>query len=183
MPGRGSYGPGGKWIYSRAKKLRAKNPDMSEGASFAIATQQAHKVNKSPKGFRTPEGMATAKAKMTGPVKEYRKTAMWRSFANEMLKISMAPGDVVGQAAAGPGPLPGGGDAPSNPLTGGALSDTKGPQASAVPKGAVKSLGPAPASVVSPEKAGLPNAGVSAVGAPKPIEPGGGSTSGQTRAS
>lgn len=75
MPGRGSYGPGGKWIYTRAKKLRAKNPDMEEGASYAIATQQAHKVGKSPKGFRTPQGVATAKAKMTRPVKEYRKTA------------------------------------------------------------------------------------------------------------
>jgi hypothetical protein len=75
MPGRGSYGPGGKWIYQRAKKLRAKNPDMEESTSFAIATQQAHKVNKSPKGFRTAEGVRTAKAKMRLPVKEYRKTA------------------------------------------------------------------------------------------------------------
>jgi len=75
VPGRGSYGPGGKWIYTRAKHLRSKNPEMDESQSFAIATQQAHKVGKSPKGFRTPEGVATAKAKMTGPVKEYRKTA------------------------------------------------------------------------------------------------------------
>jgi len=87
MPGQGSYGPGGKWIYERAKKLRSKNPDMEEGASFAIATQQAHKVNKSPKGFRTPEGVAAAKAKMTGPIKEYRKTASIAAFLDELAKI------------------------------------------------------------------------------------------------
>lgn len=86
MPGRGSYGPGGKWIYTRAKKLRAKNPDMAESTSFAIATQQAHKVGKSPKGFRTAEGVRTAKAKMQGPVKEYRKTAGAEEMMAKRLK-------------------------------------------------------------------------------------------------
>jgi hypothetical protein len=88
MPGRGSYGPSGKWIYTRAKKLRAKNPDMDESTSFAIATQQAHKVGKSPKGFRTPEGVAMAKAKMRGPVKMYRKTAMIAGFFDEIEKAA-----------------------------------------------------------------------------------------------
>jgi hypothetical protein len=92
MPGRGSYGPGGKWIYSRAARLRKKNPDMDESTSFAIATQQAHKVGKSPKSFRTPEGVVVAKAKMPGPVKEYRKTAALAGFFDEMDKIAAIPG-------------------------------------------------------------------------------------------
>jgi len=88
MPGRGSYGPGGKWIYRRASRLRESNPDMSESTSFAIATQQAHKVGKSPKRFRTPEGVATAKAKMSGPTKEYRKTASLAGFFDELEKTA-----------------------------------------------------------------------------------------------
>ena len=87
MPGRGSYGSGGKWIYQRAARLRAANPGMKNSVSFALSTQQAHKVDKSPKGFRTPEGVETAKAKMTGPVKEYRKTASLAGFFDEMQKI------------------------------------------------------------------------------------------------
>ena len=93
MPGRGSYGPGGAWIYRRAARLREKNPDMEEGTSFAIATQQGHKVGKSPKKFRTAEGVRTAKSKMTGPIKEYRKTATINesaiaAFVDELEKIS-----------------------------------------------------------------------------------------------
>ena len=88
MPGRGSYGPGGKWIYQRAARLRAKNPDMDESTSFAVATQQAHKVGKSPKRFRTAEGVATAKAKMSGPLEEYRKTAMLAGMFDELEKAA-----------------------------------------------------------------------------------------------
>ena len=75
MPGRGSYGPGGAWIYRRAKHIRSKNPDMDESTSFAIATQQAHKLGKSPKKFRTEGGVARAHAKYRGPAKMYKKTA------------------------------------------------------------------------------------------------------------
>jgi len=75
MPGQKSYGPGGKWIHDRAKRLQRKNPDMEERTAFAVATQQAHKVGKSPKKFRTAEGMRTAKSKFSLPKKEYRKTA------------------------------------------------------------------------------------------------------------
>ncbi|MHC4180572.1 MAG: hypothetical protein ACYSWU_23985 [Planctomycetota bacterium] len=85
MPGK-QYPPAGKWIYERASRLRKKNPEMEESTSFAIATQQAHKVGKSPKGFRTAGGMREAKAKMTGPVKEYRKTAALAGFFDEMEK-------------------------------------------------------------------------------------------------
>lgn len=75
-----------KWIHDRAKHIQGKNPDMDEGMSFAIATQQAHKLGKSPKTFKskvtgkkerfgTPEGRRTAKAKFDKPKSEYKKTA------------------------------------------------------------------------------------------------------------
>lgn len=48
---------------------------MKESTSFAVAQQQAHKVGKSLKNFRTSEGVREARAKMSGPIKEYRKTA------------------------------------------------------------------------------------------------------------
>jgi len=88
MPGRGSFGPAGRWVYQRAERLREKNPDMKESTSFAIAQQQAHKVGKSLKSFMTPEGVRTAKAKMTRPVKEYRKTASLSGFFDEFQKLS-----------------------------------------------------------------------------------------------
>ena len=69
---------------------------MAEGTSFAIATQQAHKVGKSPKRFRTSEGVATAKAKMSRPVKEYRKTAGVSDIA-----IPIAAGTAMGAGALG----------------------------------------------------------------------------------
>lgn len=75
MPGRGSYGPAGKWIHDRAHRIMSESPETPKGMAYAIATQQGHKVGKSPKGFRTPEGVATAKAKFSLPKKEYRKTA------------------------------------------------------------------------------------------------------------
>lgn len=75
MPGRGSYGPGGRWIHDRAERIMASNPETPKSVAYATATQQAHKVGKSPKGFRTAQGMRTAKAKFSLPKKEYRKTA------------------------------------------------------------------------------------------------------------
>lgn len=98
MPGRKSYGPSGKWIHDRAHKLmdrrkkeslRARYGDeKGKSIAYAIATQQAHKVGKSPKKFRTPEGMREARRKFRKPMKEYRKTAMWAGFADEMAKIA-----------------------------------------------------------------------------------------------
>lgn len=88
MPGKGSYGPGGKWIYDRAKRIQAKGDlqerygDKAEQVSFALATQQAHKLGKTPKRGNGPKGSygtraakAVAKAKMDKPRSEYRKTA------------------------------------------------------------------------------------------------------------
>jgi len=83
MPG-GKYGPGGKWIHDRAHGIMDKRKsDLIErygekkgkSIAYALATQQAHKVKKSPKGFRTPTGVRVAKAKHDKPMKEYRKTA------------------------------------------------------------------------------------------------------------
>ena len=88
MPGSGSYGLGGKWIYERAKHLRLRNPNMKESISFALATQQAHKVGKSPKDFRTTEGVETAKSKMPGPISEYKKTAALAGMFDELEKVA-----------------------------------------------------------------------------------------------
>jgi len=52
-----------QWIHDRAEHIRAKNPDMPRSMAFALATQQAHSVGKSPKGYGTEEGRATAKEK------------------------------------------------------------------------------------------------------------------------
>lgn len=88
MPGQGSYGPGGKWIHDRAKRIMSDSPDTPKGVAYATATQQAHKVGKSPKGFRTAEGVREAKAKFDQPKSEYQKTAMLAGFFDELSKIA-----------------------------------------------------------------------------------------------
>lgn len=84
MPGRGSYGPGGKWIHDRAHRILEKGElqkqygDRAKQVAYALATQQAHKMKKTPKkkgGYGTPVGRAVARAKFQKPRKEYRKTA------------------------------------------------------------------------------------------------------------
>ena len=87
MPGRGSYGPSGKWIHDRAHRIMEKNTDMPKGQAYAVATQQAHKVGKSPKKFRTAQGMREAKAKFRMPRKEYQKTAQ-AGFFDELEKMA-----------------------------------------------------------------------------------------------
>lgn len=77
MPGQGSYGPAGKWIHDRAHRIMEDSPDTDKSVAYATATQQAHKVGKSPKGFRTSEGVREAKQKYTLPKKEYQKTAQF----------------------------------------------------------------------------------------------------------
>jgi hypothetical protein len=69
------YGPGGKWIHDRAHRIMEDNPETKKEVAYAIATQQAHKVGKSPKGFRTPQGVHDAKQKYDEPKSEYQKTA------------------------------------------------------------------------------------------------------------
>jgi len=96
MPGK-SYGPGGKWIHDRAHRILQSTTGQygseaeAKRVAFATATQQAHKVGKSPKGFRTSEGVREAKAKHGKPMKSYRKTAArWDGFYDELVKISAA---------------------------------------------------------------------------------------------
>jgi len=62
------------WIHERAKHILAKNPEMDKSQAFAIATQQGHRLGKSPKGYGTPEGRKKAKAKYEQPRKAYLKT-------------------------------------------------------------------------------------------------------------
>lgn len=63
------------WIHDRAEHLLAKNPNMDKSTAFAIATQQGHKLNKTPKGFGTVEGKKKAKKKYSEPKKSYIKGA------------------------------------------------------------------------------------------------------------
>lgn len=61
-------------MHDRAEHILAKNPSMPKSEAFALATQQMHSLGKSPKGYGTAEGRATAKAKFDTP-KDDRKTA------------------------------------------------------------------------------------------------------------
>jgi len=63
-----------EWIHNREQHIRAKNPSMPESEAWAIATQQAHAVGKSPKGYGTAQGKRTAKAKYDTPSDD-KKTA------------------------------------------------------------------------------------------------------------
>lgn len=102
------------WIHDRAKHIQRKNPDMPEGQAFAIATQQAHKLGKTPKGYGTKEGKATARAKYSLPRSEYRKTAdrvkkaahmvALQKRANMMMGYPSTPG--AGGAGVGGAPSP-----------------------------------------------------------------------------
>lgn len=93
MPGN-KKGPG-KWIENRADRilnddLKKRYGKDAERVAYAIATQQAHKLKKTPKrgngpkgSYGTKEGKAVAKAKFNKPVKEYKKTASNRSYLKD----------------------------------------------------------------------------------------------------
>lgn len=59
---------------------------MEDSAAFAIATQQSHKLKKSPKGYGTAEGRRTAKAKYTKPRKSYRIGADPKGLGKDLQK-------------------------------------------------------------------------------------------------
>lgn len=61
-----------KWIHDRAEHILAKNPSMSESKAWAIATQQAHALGKSPKEYGTSEGRSEAKSKYDTPKDDTR---------------------------------------------------------------------------------------------------------------
>jgi hypothetical protein len=64
-----------EWIHNRAEHLLAKNPSMPKSTAFALATQQSHKMGKTPKGYGTAEGKREARAKYDKPKKDYVKGA------------------------------------------------------------------------------------------------------------
>lgn len=64
-----------QWIHSRAKHLLARNPDMEKSTAFAIATNQAHKLGKTSKGFGTRQAKSRAKDIYDKPKKEYEQKA------------------------------------------------------------------------------------------------------------
>ncbi len=78
------------WVLNRAERILQKNPDMDKGEAFAIATQQAHALGKTPQGYGTSEGRRTAKKKYRSPA-AYQKTAeaqMWLAFFDELEKTA-----------------------------------------------------------------------------------------------
>jgi len=91
------YGPGGKWIHDRAHGMMESMKEQygdkkGQAVAYATATQQAHAVKKSPKKFKTPEGVRVAKAKYQHP-KEMRKTAWAPTLTTDqaiMLKQAMS---------------------------------------------------------------------------------------------
>ncbi len=100
------------FIHQRAEHISAKNPSMPKSEAFAIATQQSHALGKSPKGYGTAEGRATAKAKYDTP-KDDKKTAnpghlesaKFAACVDELAKLSFSPGGAlarVGGALANP---------------------------------------------------------------------------------
>ena len=99
------------WIHNRAMSLKKDmektyGPEKAEQVAFAVATQQAHKLGKSPKKFKsketgkmerfgTSEGRAEAEAKFDKSKDEYRKTAsldprMMEAFFEELELIKEA---------------------------------------------------------------------------------------------
>jgi hypothetical protein len=62
---------------------------MSEGdapkqIAYAVATMQGHKVDKTPKDFKTEKGVREAKKKYDAPKSTYQKTAMLTALFDEL---------------------------------------------------------------------------------------------------
>jgi 3-hydroxyacyl-CoA dehydrogenase len=88
MPGKKGYGPGGKWIHDRAKSIMQDTKDRygdkkGKEVAYALATQQAHKLGKTPgKGqYGTKKGKSEALDKFNKSKKEYKKTASAMDYA------------------------------------------------------------------------------------------------------
>jgi len=63
--------------------------ERGKAIAYALATQQAHKVGKSPQDFRTPTGVQEAKAKLGKPKSAYQKTAAVLRLANFMRHVKL----------------------------------------------------------------------------------------------
>jgi len=87
------------WLHNRAEHLLAKNPSMDKSTAFAIATQQSHKMGKSPKGYGTKQGKKSARAKYDKPRKEYVRGANPGKLNSP--KLAEVTGEDVGIGAAG----------------------------------------------------------------------------------
>jgi len=84
-----------KWIHDRADHILAKNPSMPKSEAFAIATQQAHAVGKSPKGYGTHHGRTEAREKYKTPGDDMKtanpghlKAAQMTAFFDELEKAA-----------------------------------------------------------------------------------------------
>lgn len=70
----------GAWVNQRAEHILKNNPDLQDkgekgrSIAYALAVQQGHRLNKTPKDFRTPAGVREAKDKYDKPRSEYVKT-------------------------------------------------------------------------------------------------------------
>lgn len=84
MPGK-SYGAGGKWIHDRAEHILQSSDSLDgekgKSIAYALATQQAHRLGKSPKGYGTEEGKQVAKQKYDQPKSHYTQTARPKTAA------------------------------------------------------------------------------------------------------
>lgn len=88
------------WIHDRAMSMKKDmektyGPEKAKQVAFAVATQQAHRLGKSPKTFKskvtgkkesfgTPEARSEAKAKFDKPRKEYKKTASEETMTTDL---------------------------------------------------------------------------------------------------
>ena len=61
-----------RWIEQRVTHILAKHPNMPTSEAWAIGTQQAHALGKSPKDYGTKEGRDIAKAKYKTPQDDRR---------------------------------------------------------------------------------------------------------------
>jgi len=166
MPGRGSYGPAGAWVYRRAHRIM-EDGKTPENVAFATAVQQAHKVGKSPKRFRTAEGVRTAKEKYQAPKELYRKTA---AFFDELEKIGMPESSLLRKSSSGLTPGLGAAGSAGNPAPGGlvgagAMGGLGAGAAAGVAQGISSSRGKP--SISKASGAGIPSAGTaSSLGIP-----------------
>jgi hypothetical protein len=75
--------PAGAWVKRRAHRIMSEG-DVPKHIAYALATQQGHKVGKTPKDFKTEKGVREAKQKYDAPKSTYQKTAMLAAFFDEL---------------------------------------------------------------------------------------------------
>jgi hypothetical protein len=58
--------------------------DAPKQLAYALAVQQGHALNKTPKDFKTEKGVREAKKKYDAPKSTYQKTAMLTALFDEL---------------------------------------------------------------------------------------------------